>query len=329
MNLQELFEKWIMIDRDTTPLWRLAINEIEYELTEDPSDGVEIAALAENIRQCGLIHPILVERQSKGKKYRLVSGRRRLEATQLLGRTHISAILVKSGCVPSLKLALSENMMRKEPHFLDQTADIERLLKEIPISEAAKLFSVKEDTIREKLKLTVLSPYEKRLIRMLGISEKDALALCAIENSSYRKLLLEKMMESGENCDRAALIARAVHSTDPRITQSEKICVRDIRVFLNTVERAAEMMKSAGFDTDIQRIDNSDQYCFTITVSKAQYAPLKKAIADAHKHKQSAPHNVSRETSQDSQVPSSKESRNVSRETSEIVAASLDETVKA
>lgn len=290
MNLQELLEKWLLSERDSTPLWRLAIHEIDYESADDPSDGVEIAALAENIRQCGLIHPIIVERrQHQGKKYKLITGRRRLEAVALLGRTHISAIVIKDENDVALKTALSENLMRKEPHFLDCAEDLQTLLKTATIGEISRLFSIKEEILEAWLMLTKLSPYEKRLIRLLKLTENQACDLSRIENSTIRKLLLEKMAESGISCDRNALIARALGSPDPRLTQSEKIYVKDIRVFLNTVERAAEMMRSAGFETQIERSDGDEHYQFVITVAKSQSASLASESEDNNK--------VSRETS--------------------------------
>lgn len=325
MNMQEIIEKWMMNDRDTTPLWRLPIGEIDYDPPEDPTDGVEIAALAENIRQCGLIHPILVEKQTKGKKYRLIAGRRRLEALTLLGRTHIGAIVVKCDHVMPLKIALSENFMRKAPHYLDYIRDIQTLLKIIPLDELARLFSVKEALLQEKLTLTVLSPYEKRLVRLLDLKEDEALELCKIENSTLRKLILEKIMESGDSIDRASLISQAAKSPDFRLTQCEKIFVRDIRVFLNSVERAAEMMRSAGFDTLIERKDSGESYQFVITVAKnkAELHTDKSVSASDNTSNRSV--NVSRETS--SSVISKR--ANVSRETHKIPAHSLDESDKS
>lgn len=318
MNWQEIFEKWLFTDRDSPPLWRIPLGEIAYERETDPTDGVEIAALAENIRQCGLLHPILVEKQSKGKKYRLISGQRRLEAVSLLGKTHITAIVVKrENCLP-LQLSLSENLMRKQPHYLDLAEDIQTLLKTHSMSELSRLFSLKEDNLQSKLSLAVLSAYEKRLVRLLKLSEADALELCKLENSTLRKLILEKIMESGEKIDRSVLIRQAVNSPDFRLTQSEKIFVRDIRIFLNTVERAAEMMQAAGFATAIERSDGAHSYRFTITVAKAQYTPLEEPQSASY----NTPSDVSRETTSGVHA-------NVSRETSENPCNSIDELIES
>lgn len=329
MNLQEILEKWLMVDRDTTPMWRLPIGEIEYESSDDPTDGVEIAALAENIRQCGLISPILVTKQKNGKKYRLISGRRRLEAVTLLGRTHISAIVAKSDDIASLKISLSENIMRKEPHYLDQTSALQALLEITSIEEIARLFSVKQEYLKQKLELNILSPYEKRLIRLIRLTEQDAHELCKIENTTMRKLILEKIAESGESCNRSALISQAASSSDFRLTQSEKIFVSDIRVFLNTVERAAEMMSSAGFATLIDRKDELDSYEFTIRVSKEKHKALRLTSKSIENQVLSAASHVSRETMEQNSPTQSIEKTDVSRETSENSAQSIDETVKA
>lgn len=324
MNMQEIIEKWLMVDRDTTPLWRLPIHEIDYADPDDPSDGVEIAALADNIRQCGLIHPVIVEHQKKGKKYRLISGRRRIEAIRLLGHSHISALLVKSGSVLPLVIALSENIMRKAPHFIELADDLREITSQMRIDEAARLFSVKEEWIGERLKLTALSAYEKRLIRLIDLSEADALELCKLENSSLRKLLLEKMLESGDRCDRSTLITQAVQTNDFRLIQSEKIYVRDIRIFLNSVERAAELMRAAGYATKIDRIDGDDFYQFSIQVSKKQHSD-----AASSSRVPRAVTNVSRETLPSAAALAVPRFRDVSRETFENPFLAIDETSKA
>lgn len=328
MNVQEILEKWVMTERDTTPLWRLSVNDIEYEGAEDPTDGVEIAALAENIRQIGLIHPILVSRQKGSKKYRLISGRRRLEAISLLGRTHIAAIVVKCDSIMPLQIALSENIMRKSPHFLDRAQDMQTLLNAEGADKTARLFTVTESYMQAQLRLTSLSPYEKRLIRLLKLTENEALQLCEIENADLRKLLLEKIMESGEACDRRALIKQASESPDLRLTQSEKIYVRDIRVFLNSVERAAEMMTAAGFATNIERYDQTDSYEFKITVSKVKQTPSKAPVLRGKLRKNPAI-DVSRETSKNVEPSEPSVPRDVSRETFKNAQLTIDEPIKS
>lgn len=320
MNIQEIIEKWLLVDRDTTPLWRLPIHEIEYDEPEDPSDIVEIASFAENIRQCGLIHPIIVEHQKKGKKYRLISGRRRIEAIRLLGRTHISALLVKSGSIQPLTIALSENIMRKSPHFIDLAEDLKKASQLIDLDALSKLLSVKQEWISERLRLTALSPYEKRLIRLIGLDESDALRLCKLENDTLRKLLLEKMLEAGGQIDRKALITQAIESRDPRILQSEKIYVRDIRIFLNSVERAAELMSASGFATEIKREDSQDHYQFIITVSK-----IKQFEPSTHSSAHPGAANVSRETSLCAIATPNQSQQNVSRETFKKPFHAIDE----
>lgn len=319
MNMQEIIEKWLMVDRDTTPLWRLSIHEIDYDESNDPSDGVEIAALAENIRQCGLIHPVIVEHQKKGKKYRLVSGRRRIEAVRLLGHTHISALLVKGGSILPLSISLSENIMRKSLDIFELADKLYEITQQISVEDAAKLFSVKAEWINERIKLTELSVYEKQWIRFLQLDEPDAIQLCKIESGELRRRLLEKMLELSDPTDRKALIARMLQTHDLRALQSEKIYVQDIRIFLNSVERAAEMMRSAGYSTDINRSDGEEFYQFTIRVSKT-----KQSDTSARPHPQSS-RNVSRETLPRFDKLSDRLSQDVSRETFKNPFLAIDE----
>ena len=70
-----------------------------------------IDALAESIREHGLLSPLLVRRVGPGK-YELIAGERRLRALKKLGRTRAEAIIVAAYDMQSAILALIENIQR-------------------------------------------------------------------------------------------------------------------------------------------------------------------------------------------------------------------------
>lgn len=76
-------------------------------------DEKEIASLADSIKEMGLLQPITVRETGLGD-YELIAGERRFKAHQLLGKTHIDAIISQADDSEIAILALAENASRQD-----------------------------------------------------------------------------------------------------------------------------------------------------------------------------------------------------------------------
>lgn len=289
MMIHEIIGKILAGERDGTTLWKIAIGEIEYDPITDPAEGVSVAALAENILRCGQLQPVLLyrikDKRGTRSQYCLISGRRRLEAMRMLGHTHINAIVVRCDEERANVLSLSENLLHREPDYLELAMQAFKLLEGgMELGKLAALLSMQETELQRLLDLKNLPEEELRLIRFVGVSGRDVMRLPALP-SAARRAILEKCATNPE-ARMSDLIDEWVRNPDARIAQSQKIWVSDIRMFLNTVERAAETMQSAGFHTRVKREDGTNSYTFTVQVSKRAGVLLKDESSE----------NVSRET---------------------------------
>lgn len=75
-------------------------------------DEQELTALAQSIRENGLLQPVTVRRAAEG--YELVAGERRLRACQLAKMTTIPAILCSYADDRTAALGLLENIQRAD-----------------------------------------------------------------------------------------------------------------------------------------------------------------------------------------------------------------------
>ena len=75
-------------------------------------DEQELAALAQSIRENGLLQPVSVRRTPEG--YQLVAGERRLRACKMAGMQQIPAILWDCGEERTAALGLLENIQRMD-----------------------------------------------------------------------------------------------------------------------------------------------------------------------------------------------------------------------
>jgi ParB family transcriptional regulator, chromosome partitioning protein len=85
-------------------------------------DHAKLAELAENIRQHGVLQPILVRPLPEGTadSYELVAGARRYRASKLAGRESIPASVRELTDTQCLELQLIENLQRADVHELDE-----------------------------------------------------------------------------------------------------------------------------------------------------------------------------------------------------------------
>ena len=81
-------------------------------------DEQELTALAQSIRENGLLQPVTVRRAAEG--YELVAGERRLRACQLAKMTTIPAILCSYADDRTAALGLLENIQRADLNPFEQ-----------------------------------------------------------------------------------------------------------------------------------------------------------------------------------------------------------------
>ena len=85
-----------------------------------------LADILPSIRENGILEPIVVRTRPKGG-YWIVMGERRFQSAKLAGLTDVPAILRECDDTTALKLALEENIKRKNLHPLDEAAAYARM----------------------------------------------------------------------------------------------------------------------------------------------------------------------------------------------------------
>jgi ParB family chromosome partitioning protein len=296
MMIKEIIGKILAGERDGTTLWKIAINEIDYPPITDPAEGVSVALLAENILNCGQLQPILLYRPRKAtvdQPYSLISGRRRLEAMRMLGHTYVNAIVVRCDEVQAHLFALSENFLHREANVWEVATHVKALIDAgVSIHRISALLAISIDRLEEVLALLDLPDEEARLMKIARVTWEDVHRLMNL--SSYvRREILETVCGSSDE-DLTKLLDDWSREPEPSTLQPYKICVGDVRLFLNTIDRGAQRMRSAGYDINLQQSEADDGYDVTIRIAKRAGVLLKpKDAAD-----------VSRETSEDVPVRS-------------------------
>jgi len=194
-------------------------------------DEARLAELAANIRQHGVLQPVLVRPLPGGGSgfFELVAGARRYRASRIAGRETIPASVRELTDTECLELQLIENLQRADVHELDEargyaalmhlqpeTYTVETLAEKIGRSEKYVYARLRlmhlVDEIQEAFytgKLTVAHAFE--IARLQPDDQRCALAECFPQHRTTAALLKDKKAEAATVRELRQWIEREIH----------------------------------------------------------------------------------------------------------------------
>ncbi len=182
-------------------LLRLPLDAIRRnpEQPRERFDEGELQALADSIRQHGLLSPVLVREQ--GQRYILVAGERRWRAVGLAGLTEIPALICEGAASASdqLLLSLVENLLRQDLDPVEEALALQRLTDEHGFTQeqVAKGIGRDRSTVTNALRLLRLPPAALDALRHGLISVGHGKALLSLRAARKLPSLLEEIQRLG------------------------------------------------------------------------------------------------------------------------------------
>lgn len=233
-------------------------------------DEEGLAELAASIRSCGILQPLTVRRAGEG--YELVAGERRLRAARIAGLREVPCLVAQVGEEDSALLALMENLQRRDLDCWEEAVAIARLISRYGLSqeEAARRLGRAQPTVANKLRLLRLPEDVRNLLRENGLTERHARALLRLQDPEVQRRAAGDMVRRGMNVAQAeAYVEKLLQSaqvTPPRGRST--YIIKDVRLFLNSVDRGLHLMRQAGVDAGWNRQDTDREILLTIRIPK-------------------------------------------------------------
>ena len=233
-------------------------------------DEEGLAELAASIRSCGILQPLTVRRAGEG--YELVAGERRLRAARIAGLREVPCLVAQVGEEDSALLALMENLQRRDLDCWEEAQAIARLISRYGLSqeEAARRLGRAQPTVANKLRLLRLPEDVRALLRETGLTERHARALLRLQDPEVQRRAAGDMVRRGMNVAQAeAYVEKLLQSdqvTPPRGRST--YIIKDVRLFLNSVDRGLHLMRQAGVDAGWNRQDTDREILLTIRIPK-------------------------------------------------------------
>ena len=231
-----------------------------------------IRALADSIRRCGLIQPLTVRRGAEG--WELIAGERRLRAAKLAGLQTVPCIVSTADEDGSALLALVENLQRRDLHYFEEAAAIADYIRAAGITqeEAAARLSRSPSALANKLRLLRLGEECRQVLTQAGLTERHARALLRLEEEGERLAAAKHIAKHHLN------VAQSEQYIDRRIAALQTVrpagrrsfILKDVRLFLNSIDRGLHMMKEAGVDAKTEREETEEEILVTIHIPKTR-----------------------------------------------------------
>ena len=152
--------------------------------------------LAASIKEHGLIQPVTVRKTDTGK-YQLISGGRRLKASQMLNLETIPAYIRSANDAAMLEMALVENIHRRNLNPMEIAFSYQRLIDECSLTqeEVSKKVSMDRSTISNFLRLLKLPEIVQCALKEGKISMGHAKCLLSTDDETKMVDLLRTILE--------------------------------------------------------------------------------------------------------------------------------------
>ena len=183
-------------------------------------DEDALQALAESVKERGVLQPVLV-RPRAGGTFELVAGERRWRAAQIAGLQTLPALVQKRDDAQSLEVALIENMAREDLNPIEAARAVAALVEELGLTreEVGRRVGRSRVAISNLLRLLDLPDEALDLVESGSLTEGHGRALLMADDHADRRRLARSAVEGGWSVRVVEQHAREANATSRPATK--------------------------------------------------------------------------------------------------------------
>ena len=248
------------------PLYRVRKSEDEYALS----------SLAESIKKSGIIEPLAVRKNEKGK-YVIITGERRLKAAIMANLRRVPCVLHDVDTSTALVYSIVENLQRANATFFEEAEAIKTVMNKyrIPQYEMAARLGISQNVLLERLRLLRLNEGLRARITEASLSESHARILLRLPPEK-REDALEKIIAENMTSMKTEIFVNELLNPKPSLQENpksqpiryKKSAIGDIRLFSNSLSKLIETLKNSGIDAYTRRIENDRYIEYKVRIKK-------------------------------------------------------------
>lgn len=190
---------------ETNSSQTLRVSEIEpnREQPRKNFDDESISALADSIKQHGILQPLLV--RPYGSSYQIVAGERRWRAARMLGMSEVPVQIRELSDIETMQIALIENLQRENLNPIEEAKGYSELIENYDMTqeEVAKTVGRSRSAVSNSMRLLALPDEILEMLESGDISVGHGKALLAFDDE-------EKMLDAARKAAEGKLNVRSL-----------------------------------------------------------------------------------------------------------------------
>ena len=174
-----------------------------------------IQALADSIREHGMLQPILV--RPIGGGYQIVAGERRWRAARMLGLDEVPVNIRELSDLETMQIAIIENLQRENLNPVEEAAGYNDLIEKYGMTQekVAKMVGRSRSAVANSVRLLALPERVLKMVENGDISAGHARALLGFEDE---EMLIATALKAAEG----GLTVRQVEKAAQKSSEGEK-----------------------------------------------------------------------------------------------------------
>ena len=229
--------------------------------------------LAASIKEFGILQPLIVRKH--GTSYQLIAGERRLRAATIAGLSIVPVIVKDINEQEMAEIAMIENLQREDLNYWEEAEGLLKLTEVFNFTQdqLAKRIGRNQSTIANKLRLLKLPQIVKDELYNNNLSERHARALLKLNDENIQLEVLSSVIKNNLNVrqteDFIETYLKNASSDKEKADKNKQTfrkVVKDVRIFLNTINSVANQMKKSGLDIKYNQQIEGDYVTITMKV---------------------------------------------------------------
>ena len=208
---------------DETEQLTLPISKVEprSEQPREYFDQEALEALADSIRQYGLIQPITVRKLDSGY-YQIIAGERRWRASRLAGLNEVPVRVIEADDRRTAELALVENLQREDLNPIEEAKGYKLLIEEYGLTQedAARSVGRSRPAVTNAMRLLMLTPPVMEMVEKGKLSAGHARAILSVSEPSKQLAAANEIIKKNYSVRKAEQLAARI-AREPRQAPEE------------------------------------------------------------------------------------------------------------
>ena len=179
-------------------------------------DEEALEALADSIRQYGLIQPITV-RELDGGYYQIIAGERRWRAARMAGLSEVPVRIIQADDRRAMELALVENLQREDLNPIEEARGYRTLIEDYGLTQedAARAVGRSRPAVANSMRLLALGEAVTAMVEDGSISAGHARALLGLRDEAKRLELAEAIIARGLSVRQTEALVKKLDKAPP------------------------------------------------------------------------------------------------------------------